>query len=349
MLPGLGISLVSLGVVFYFADLQSIVQALRLADYRLVAASATITLLWLIVRAQVWRTLLLNRPSHKDTFFAVNEGYLINNILPFRLGELARAYLLARKSGMGFFQIFPSVIIERLLDLGMAVGLLLATLPLVVGGSWARPAALTAGILVLVLYIGLFLLARYRKQAQALLNRFFTRIPSINRRLQKFLPELFSGLEVLTNGKRFISAASWVLLNWMLAIAQYYILMQAFFPQAKLLWAAFSLGVVSLGIAAPSSPGALGVLELSVVGALSVFKLEASIALAFALVLHAIQYVLTGVLGAYALTRDGDSLGGIYHRLQSLRKDTSSSGSGPQPDAIEKDHPGNQDLPGERR
>lgn len=313
------------------------------------AASATITVLWLVVRAQVWRTLLLNVPTSKDTFFAVNEGYLINNILPFRLGELARAYLLARKSGMGFFQTFPSVIIERLLDLGMAVGLLLATLPLVVGGSWARPAALTAGVLVLGLYIGLFLLARYRTQAQALLNRVFSRIPFIHHRMQHFLPDLFSGLEVMTNGKRFISAAGWVLLNWILAITQYFVLMQAFFPEAKLLWAAFSLGVVSLGIAAPSSPGAVGVLELSVVGALSVFKLAPSTALAFALVLHAIQFVLTGVLGAYALSRDGDSLSGIYQRLQSLRTDTPSTSSEAQLDETGKDNPGNQNLPGERQ
>ena len=349
MIPGLGISLLSLVVVFYFADLRNVAEALQLADYRLVAASATITILWLVVRAQVWSTLLLNRPTAKDTFLAINEGYLINNILPFRLGELARAYLLARKSGLSFFQIFPSVIIERLMDLAMAVGLLLATLPLVVGGSWARSAAVTAGILVLVLYFGLYLLARFRTQAHVWISGILAKIPFLGNRAQKFLPDLFSGLEVLTDGKRFLSAAGWVLLNWMLAIGQYYILMLAFFPQAKLLWAAFSLGVVSLGIAAPSSPGAVGVLELSLVGALAVFKLNPSTALAFALILHAIQYVLTGVIGAYALTRDGDSLSGIYHRLQSIRREPTSTSPGPLTDPVEPEILGNQTGPEERQ
>lgn len=347
MLPGLGISLLSLVVVFYFADLRHVAQAIQMADYRLVAASAIITLGWLGVRAQVWRTLLLDHPTRTDTFFAINQGYLINNILPFRLGELARAYLLARKSGQSFFQVFPSVIIERLMDLGMAVGLLLATLPLVVGGSWARSAAVTAGILVLILYIGLYLIARYHEKAYGLLNGLFAKIPFLGNRAQKFLPDLFSGVQVLTDGKRFLTAIGWVIFNWILAIGQYYILMLAFFPQAELLWAAFSLGVVSLGIAAPSSPGAVGVLELSLVGALAVFGLNPSTALAFALLLHTIQYILTGIIGAYALTRDGDSLAGIYHRLQALRNQSAASGPISDTDPKQVDNLGNQPDPTE--
>jgi len=348
MIPGLGVSLLSLGVVFYFADLGNVAQALQMADYRLAAASATITLGWLVVRAQVWRTLLRDYPTRIDTFFAINQGYLFNNILPFRLGELARAYLLARKSKLGFFQVFPSVIIERLLDLGMAVGLLMATIPLVVGGSWARSAAVSAGILVLVLYIGLFLIARYHDRAEVSIHKLLAKIPLVGGWAQKFLPDLFSGVQVLTNGKLFVKAVGWVTLNWVMAIVQYYILMLAFFPQAEPLWAAFSIGVVSLGIAAPSSPGAVGVLELSLVGALAVFGLNSSTALAFALTLHAIQYILTGVLGAYALTRDGESLIGIYRRLQSLRTQPATAQRGPQDPQVKATELGNSLDPEER-
>ncbi len=341
MIPGLGISLLSLVVIFYFADLTTVVQALQLADYRLVGASAMITLSWLVIRAQVWRTLLNDIPTRADTFFAINQGYLINNILPFRLGEVARAYLLSRKASLGFLQVFPSVIIERLLDLGMAVGLLLMTIPLVVGGSWAQPAAVTAGLLVLILYVGLFLVARFQKQANALLDRSLGRLPLIGSRVQTFLPELFAGVQVLTDGKRFLAAIGWVVLNWILAIGQYYVLMLAFFPQAEILWAGFSLGVVSLGIAAPSSPGAVGVLELSLVGALAVFGLNPSTTLAFAFTLHAIQYILTGVLGAYALMRDGDSVIGVYRRLQSIRTHSTNPKTNPQTEPLKTASVGN--------
>ncbi|HSB00032.1 MAG TPA: lysylphosphatidylglycerol synthase domain-containing protein, partial [Anaerolineales bacterium] len=94
------------------------------------------------------------------------------------------------------------------------------------------------------------------------------------------------------------------------------LLLAAFFPGAKLVWAAFSLGVAALGIAAPSSPGALGVMELAIVGALSLFGLNASTALAFAITAHLMQYLTTGVLGAYFLAKDGESLTGLYRRIK---------------------------------
>ena len=56
-------------------------------------------------------------------------------------------------------------------------------------------------------------------------------------------------------------------LNWLVAILQYYVMMLAFFPNPTFLSAVFALGVAALGIAAPSSPGALGVFEAALVAA----------------------------------------------------------------------------------
>jgi hypothetical protein len=81
----------------------------------------------------------------------------------------------------------------------------------------------------------------------------------------------------------------------------------------------FTIGVGALGIAAPSSPGALGVYEAVLVGALAVFGLEASATLAFALSMHMISYLLTGVIGGYGLYRDGESLSSLYSRLGRLK------------------------------
>jgi uncharacterized membrane protein YbhN (UPF0104 family) len=153
--------------------------------------------------------------------------------------------------------------------------------------------------------------------------RFFERLgerwPWIVRLGGKAITSFISGLSVLTDGLRFLRAVGWMFVNWLVAIVQYYVLVHAFFPDARLLWAAFSLGVAALGIAAPSSPGALGLLELSIVGALSLFGLDPSIALALAITVHILQYLVTGSLGAYALARDGESLVGLYRRVRRLK------------------------------
>ena len=108
LLPGILISAVSLVIVFYFIDLDRFIQAVRLADYRYVALLFGITLLWLVVRTIVWRTLLREQAAFPQVFLSLNEGYLLNNILPFRLGEAGRAFLLGKKTGLEFLQVFST-------------------------------------------------------------------------------------------------------------------------------------------------------------------------------------------------------------------------------------------------
>src|SRR4030042_4445849 len=102
LLPGLIVSLAALVVVFSLLDLRKFWQALLQADLRFLLAGALVSLLWLFIRGFVWRTLLQDKASYRDSFFTINEGYLLNNILPFRLGEIARAFLMARKAALGF-------------------------------------------------------------------------------------------------------------------------------------------------------------------------------------------------------------------------------------------------------
>jgi hypothetical protein len=315
---GLVISAISLAVVFYFADFRRLGEALSQANYRLVALALAMSFGWLAVRGMLWRTLLQNKATFGQCFFTECEGYLVNNLLPIRLGELARAFLMGRKANLGFWEVFSTILIERILDLAMAAFLVLGTLPFVMGAPWARQAALGAGILVVLALVGLYLLARYRNWAMSVFEKLAARWPFLDRQVSSRLNAFLNGLTVLTNGSLFLRAVLLEVLNWLIALLQYYVLLLAFVPQAKLLWAAFGLGAAAFGNAVPSSPGAVGVLELALVGALSVFGVDPSVALAFALTAHVINYLSTGIPGAYALVRDGESLTGLYSRARKM-------------------------------
>jgi glycosyltransferase 2 family protein len=315
-LPGLLISLVSLGLVLYFVDMQELRQALLLADYRFIAAGVLVTIFWLLVRGKVWQTLLPERVTYKTVFFTLSEGYLLNNILPFRLGEVGRAFLLNQKTPLRFWQVFSSIMIERVLDLAFATALLISTLAFVVGGEWARQAALGVGLVSSIGLLGLYLMARNRDWVLNLFTRLSARWPFLNRFGGNALPAFISGLGVLMDGKRFVKAVGWMVFNWGLGVLQFYVYLLAFFPDARLLWAGFSLGAAGLGIAAPSSPGAVGVLELTLVAALSLFDLNPSYAFAFAVTAHFMNYLIIGVLGAYALSKDDKTLLGLYQQAR---------------------------------
>jgi hypothetical protein len=289
-----------------------------LADYRLVSLTGFLTIIWLLVRAQAWRTLLRKQATFSQVFWTVNEGYLLNNLLPFRLGEIGRGFILSRKAGLSFLEVFSSIIIERVLDLAFAAGLLLFTLPLVVGADWAREATIIASALVLFGFVSLYLLARNRSWAMEKYHLLSSRIPFTEKVGKDRVAAFFDGLTILTEGRRFIIALLWLSLNWAIGILQYYVLLRAFFPEGELLWAVFTLGVLALGIAAPSSPGGLGVFELAVVGALALFNLDPSTSLAYAITLHLNQFLVTGILGAFGFLRDGESLLGIYRKSRQI-------------------------------
>ena len=327
ILPGLLVSVVALGIVLYLIDFQQLKIAIQHANYWLVASVIIITVLWLLVRGMFWRTLLLDRARYRDVFFAINEGYLLNNLLPFRLGELGRAFLLGRKTDsegnlIGFWFTFSSILIERILDMAFGVGILVTSLIFVVGGAWARPAALATGAVVVTGLVIMYLLARNQGWAVAQLNRFGARWPILLKLGGGILPAFLSGLSVLTDGTRFLRAVGWAAINWGISLAQYYLMLNAFIPGAKLTWALFALGIAALGVAVPSSPGNIGVLEGALVAALAVFKVDFASAFAFAFTLHIIQYTLSIILGAYGLSREGETLLGLYQQLRNTRRPT---------------------------
>jgi len=320
LLPGLLISLASLAIVLYIAKPQRLLDALRQADLRLAIGGGAFTLLWLLVRGMAWRALLQEKVTLSQTFFTLNEGYLLNNFLPLRLGEVGRAYLLGQKSGLGFWRVLTSILLERALDVLLVAALLLGTLPFVTGVASARGAALGVGGVVLAGMLVLYVVARYPNQFMRLFERLTSRIGFLSRLGKQVLPNFFSGLQVLTERGRFLRAGGWFLLNLAVAMVQYTVFLLAFFPHGRPLWAIFCLAVSSLGVALPSSPGGLGVFEGVVVGALAVFNLDAGAALAYAFTMHFWNYLITGILGSYALAREGESILHLYDRVRRVRK-----------------------------
>ena len=318
-LPGAIISIGLIAAILYFVDLRAMVDAIRKADYVLLGISMFLGFIWMAIRAQVWRTLLRDRPSYSDVFWTVGEGYILNNFLPFRLGEVGRAFLLSRKSGMAFMEILPTIVIERAMDLAYTAVIFLAVLPFVVGAQGAEQVALIVGALVLVGFILLYVLARSNQWALDLFHKLSARRPGLQRLGGNFLEAFFAGLGVLTDGWLFFRFLFWMTLNWALAIVSYYLIMRAFFPQTQITWAMFGLGAAAFGGAIPSLPGAVGTFEGAFGGALTLLSGDESTSFAVAITARLYNYLNSGVIGGIGLAREGETLSGIYHQLMNLR------------------------------
>src|SRR5687768_15250483 len=328
LLPGTIVSILLIAAILYFVDLRAMVAAIRNANYGLLAIATVIGFLWMLVRAIVWRTLLRERASLKDVFFTVGEGYLLNNFLPFRLGEIGRAFLLSRKSGMQFMEVLPTIVIERVIDLGYSAIILLAALPFVVGAEGAEDAERIGVIVGVIVFIGiviLYVLARYNRWALDVFHKLSARWPSLQKFGGSFLESFFAGLGVLTDGWLFLRFLFWMTLNWLVALVAYYLIILAFFPQAQPVWTLFVLGAAAFGGAIPALPGGVGTFEGAVTAALVLFTGDESTSLAVALTARLYNYLNSSVIGGIGLMREGQSLSGIYQQLMSLRKEKTES------------------------
>ncbi len=321
MLPGIFISLAAIALIFFIVDWGEVALALGQAQYGYFFLSLPVYLISYLLRAMAWHNILQKKVSLKDVFFAMHAGYLLNNVLPLRLGELGRAFLVGRR-GLGFWRVFSSILIERAFDMTFAAGLLLGTLPFVMGASQSGQVAVFIGSLVLAGLGILHLLARNQQwalnQFQVLSHRWPVILKIGEERIQGFL----EGLAALAKFSSFGRVFLWMLLSWGTAVIYHFLLMRAFIPATEVLWAAFGMATVSLGVAVPSSPSYVGVYEGAWIGVLALFGVSASIALAFALAGHLLHVVITTLFGTYALSQEGETLGMLFQKIRRQRSES---------------------------
>ncbi|MEK6222898.1 MAG: flippase-like domain-containing protein, partial [Chloroflexota bacterium] len=281
-LPGLIVSLGAFIILFYLIDLDSFVNALRFADYSKLPIVIVLFLGTILARAIAWRTILQEKISFPRSFWTLNEGYLFNNILPFRLGEVARAFLLNKTNHIPFWEVISTIMIERIFDVAILAGVLLGTIPFVIGAEWAVQAANGGAVIVLIGFAVLYWLARNPGSALKLFRKLTRPWPKFTEIGQEKVYSFLKGLTALTSFRKFVTVLFWLLVTWGFNIAWYAILLEAFSPGVPLIGAVFTVGAIAVGVSAPSSPAYIGVFEAAAVGALVLFDVKPDVALAYA-------------------------------------------------------------------
>lgn len=324
-LPGALISIAIIAAILYFVDFRTMLDAIRGANYGTLAIATTLSFVWMFGRAKVWQSLLRNKPKYIDVLFAASQGYLLNTFLPFRLGEVGRAFLLSRKTGMAFSEIIPTIIIERVVDLAFSAAMLLVALSYVSDSQGSERISYIVGTLVILGLLMMYVLARNNQWALNVFHNLSMRWPFLQKFGGSFLESFLNGLGVLTDGWLFIRFLFWMSLNWLIALIAYYLIILSFFPQAQPEWTFFVLGAAAFGGAIPALPGGVGTFEGAVSAALFVFTQDQSTSLAVALTIRLYNYVNCGLIGGFGLIRDGQTLSGIYQQVLSFRKKNNES------------------------
>jgi uncharacterized protein (TIRG00374 family) len=308
------------GVLFSLAGL---VMAARGVDFRaLIAALGKVQPVWLVValglvalamvaRAHRWRLLLfpLTGLRVERLFNLLNIGYLLNSVLPFRLGDLARAYLYSELEHLDPLRVLSTVAVERVIDTLTIVALLMWVVPQVVLPQDVSRAAVGVGGMALVAIAILTVVALSGGQRATWLEGLGNRFPVVARfDIAQKIKSVVDGLASLRSWKQVLGALVWSLGAWIVTALEFSVVMKAMGLHLPFAAALMALCLSTLGMIVPSSPGHLGVFEYLTVVALSLFGVGREDALAFALLVHAVGYLAPAVLGGMAVWREGYSL-----------------------------------------
>jgi glycosyltransferase 2 family protein len=320
---GIFISAACLAAIFLFIKPADILAALRTARYEFLALSMVGILAFMFVRAVRWRFMLDNRVSWGQVFHIQNIGYMLTMLLPFRIGDVARAVLIGNVPPVSMAQGISTMVIERVLDLLFIVVLLpftLANVPQL--PPEVQTAARLSGTAAVAVIVVLIVAANQRPLAMRIATSILERIrfldtASWTRRAE----DLLGGLTSLTNLRSGLILVSLSILTWLPIILAYYTGLLAVNIQPTLAMAGFVVCIAAFSITAPSSPGQVGVFHAGVTFALvQILGQPAAESASFALLYHALSFVMMIILGAIGVYGAGQTFGAVMEAAQGFTK-----------------------------
>jgi uncharacterized protein (TIRG00374 family) len=311
--------LISAGFLFFAfrgQDYGRIREALRSFEYWYILPALALYLLGVWARAYRWSVLLrpLTRVTSREIVPITAVGFMANNVLPLRTGEVVRSYVLSKRFGVTKTAALATIAVERLFDGLTMLGFMLAATTVVSFTSELRHLTLVAFVLFAVALIGLFVLTLGGNLRDRIMQIVLGPLPTtVADRVERMAESFLCGLGVLRRKADLAAVAGASILAWLLEASMYFTIARGFGVEIRDVMGVgetlLTTGVANLATLVPSSPGYVGPFEygvqLVVNGALGVPR---EIALSYAIVVHATLYFPITIWGAIEWWRQHLSL-----------------------------------------
>ena len=301
-------------LVLYKIDFKKTSEALETADYLYLPLAVLLTIVTNIIRTYRWR-FIINPIKHISTlslFSGVAIGYMANNLLPARLGEFIRAYIMGKKEDISKSSTLATILVERIFD-GLALLFFLVIIALLFSlPLWIKQAGVAAAAFFILLTAFLILLlikkATGIRLAKKIINIFSPRFAN---KVGELLENFLSGLVIVNHKRNIFWAFIFSIIVWLSEASTYYIIGLSFGIDLPVYVALLTVVIVNIGILIPSAPGYVGAFEFFTISALSIFAIEKSIALSYAIVLHAVLFIPITIIGVYFFWKENLHLSDI--------------------------------------
>ena len=257
--------------------------------------------------------------SSRELFAPMMIGFAGNNVLPVRLGELLRVYLLGSKFRISKTLVLATLVLERIFDAVSILALLMLAITFSkIDSSDLSSARLFLAIATGIAVISVFVVVRTPSWLSDIGIRCSSFLPStLARNLGQKIHQVRDGFGAVRSTRQIARVAANSLLQWALLAACIQFALHALDIDVPAVASVLVLGLVVAGISIPSAPGFVGTIELCFVIGLGFFGIGANEALAAAIFYHVLTFASVTGTGAILLSRFGTSYTELQDQAQS--------------------------------
>lgn len=294
-------------LAFRGTDFSTLGSSFRSADYRYLMPAVLLSVMVQLVRSYRWGVILepLKKIDQWSLFSATSVGFMAISLLPVRMGEFVRPYLISRKSDIRLGASLATIVVERVFDMLTLMLLLLFIIlssrsKLMELPPWIFRSALIILFVVIPMLLLLIFAAIKRDVSVKVIDRIIKLLPYVlSGRLTRLVHSFLDGLQILPDWRKTAYLALLSLLTWFLIGLINYVLFKSFTSMAHLsLPAAYTvLLITALGITLPTAPGFVGNYHYFCMLGLALFGIAKADALTYAILLHGLQFLVIIILG----------------------------------------------------
>jgi uncharacterized protein (TIRG00374 family) len=298
------ISIVFLYLAFKKVNAREIGQSLLNANLSYFVITVLLTFFAFFLRAIRWQILLnpLKKLPLPLVYHATMIGSMCNYVLPARIGEVIRAYLIGARSHMSKSSALATIIIERVLDvfiLSFFGVIILIFYPIPI---WVKRIGITVTLLNISIFILLLGMQKKREVFFKLIEKVLRIFgEKIKERIRTLLSCFIEGLNILNNPTNLFLVSVLSIAIWGITGLFFYILFFSF-PIRLPLYAAFlDMVILTFGIMIPSTTGFIGTFQFFVKEGLVIFQINPNMALSYSILLYVSQFIPVVVPGFVSL------------------------------------------------
>lgn len=297
---GIALSVILIYLSVRGINFQDTLHDLKKIQLSYVAFFIGIIFLMQYLRSYRWGIILqpLQKIDQFSLFSVTSVGFLAIAAIPARLGELARPYLISKKSSIKMSSALGTIIVERVLDgfsvLTITVVVLFYTdLP-----SWMIKSGILFAILTILMFFCIAGLIWHRETAIKIINRILSKLPGkFAHKVDELIHHFIDGFQVIKNVKMLFYLFFLSALIWLVDVLSIYVLFLAFGFTLPVMTSFVVMIVLIIGIAIPTAPGFIGNWHFACILGLSLFGVAKPDAFSFAVVYHFLSIALIVALG----------------------------------------------------